>query len=61
MLLFIIGSVEDIYIEEEIVKEDGYLQIEKAGSITSLGIDAYYEQIYFPVSLMRNRDHSFLK
>ncbi len=40
---FIIGSVEDIYIEEEIVKEDGYLQIEKAGSITSLGIDAYYE------------------
>ncbi|HSN60310.1 MAG TPA: flavin reductase [Ferruginibacter sp.] len=39
----IIGSVEEIYIEDPIVDEDGFIHIEKAGSITSLGIDAYYE------------------
>jgi hypothetical protein len=31
-----------IWGQKEIVQPDGFISIDKAGSITSLGIDAYY-------------------
>jgi len=42
---FIIGEITDVFIEnpDELVDEDGFIHIEKAGSITSLGIDGYYQ------------------
>ena len=42
---FIIGEITDVFIEnhDEIMDEDGFIHLEKAGSITSLGIDGYYE------------------
>jgi flavin reductase (DIM6/NTAB) family NADH-FMN oxidoreductase RutF len=39
----VIGAVQDVYLEEEIVEPDGFISLEKAGSISSLGIDRYYE------------------
>jgi flavin reductase (DIM6/NTAB) family NADH-FMN oxidoreductase RutF len=39
----VIGAVQDVYLHEEIVQPDGFIAIEKAGSITSLGIDGYYK------------------
>jgi flavin reductase (DIM6/NTAB) family NADH-FMN oxidoreductase RutF len=39
----VIGAVQDVYLHEEIVQADGFIAIEKAGSITSLGIDGYYK------------------
>jgi flavin reductase (DIM6/NTAB) family NADH-FMN oxidoreductase RutF len=38
----VIGTVKDVYLQKEIVQPDGFISIDKAGSITSLGIDAYY-------------------
>lgn len=40
---FIIGKVQDVFIDKTIIGDDGFLHIDKAGSITSLGIDGYYE------------------
>lgn len=40
---FVIGKVKDVFIDEAIIGENGFLHIEKAGSITTLGIDGYYE------------------
>jgi flavin reductase (DIM6/NTAB) family NADH-FMN oxidoreductase RutF len=42
----VIGAVQDIFIDETIINEDGYLHIEKANSITTLGIDGYYETTF---------------
>jgi flavin reductase (DIM6/NTAB) family NADH-FMN oxidoreductase RutF len=42
---FVIGAVKDVFIEEGIVAADGYLQLDKAASVTSLGIDGYYEGV----------------
>ncbi len=39
----IIGAVEDIFVNENVIDRDGFLHIEKAGSIITLGIDGYYE------------------
>jgi flavin reductase (DIM6/NTAB) family NADH-FMN oxidoreductase RutF len=39
----VIGAVQDIFIDEAIINEDGYLNIEKTNSITTAGIDGYYE------------------
>ena len=38
----IIGAVEEIYLNEAIVHQDGFIQLDEAGSIVSAGIDAYY-------------------
>ena len=40
---FVIGKVKDVFVDEAIIGENGFLHIEKAGSITTLGIDGYYE------------------
>ena len=38
----VIGAVQEVYVEEKIVHQDGYLHLEEAGSVCSLGIDGYY-------------------
>jgi flavin reductase (DIM6/NTAB) family NADH-FMN oxidoreductase RutF len=38
----VIGTVTDIFIEAGVLNQDGFLSIEKAGSIASLGADGYY-------------------
>lgn len=40
---FVIGKVTDVFLDEAIIDPDGFLKINNAGSITSLGIDGYYE------------------
>jgi flavin reductase (DIM6/NTAB) family NADH-FMN oxidoreductase RutF len=39
----VVGSLQQAFIHEEIMDEDGYLSIEKANSLCSLGINGYYE------------------
>ena len=38
----VVGEITDVYLPENILQEDGFIEIEKAGSIASLGTDAYY-------------------
>jgi flavin reductase (DIM6/NTAB) family NADH-FMN oxidoreductase RutF len=39
---FVIGAVTGVFIDEQILAVDGFLDLEKANIITSLGIDGYY-------------------
>ncbi len=39
----IIGKVLSVYLPDDILLEDGFLQLDKASSICSNGIDGYYE------------------
>jgi flavin reductase (DIM6/NTAB) family NADH-FMN oxidoreductase RutF len=39
----VVGSLQQAFIPEEIMDEDGYLSVEKANSLCSLGINGYYE------------------
>lgn len=38
----VIGEVKYILVEEHLIAEDGFVDLEKAGSVTSAGLDAYY-------------------
>jgi len=38
----VIGSVTDVFIDTNLIGEDGFISIEEAESITCLGVDAYY-------------------
>jgi flavin reductase (DIM6/NTAB) family NADH-FMN oxidoreductase RutF len=40
--ILIIGQVVDIYIPENSIEKDGFVNIEKCGTITGSGLDAYY-------------------
>ena len=40
--IMIIGEIKNIYFPEDCMQEDGFLDIEKAGSITSTGQDSYH-------------------
>ncbi|MEO1654702.1 MAG: flavin reductase [Bacteroidota bacterium] len=40
--IFIIGSVIEIIVPEECLDPDGFIDIEKAGSLTCSGLDAYH-------------------
>jgi len=40
--ILIIGSVEEIYAPKEVIKEDGYIDLQQAGTITCAGLDAYH-------------------
>lgn len=40
--IMIIGEIRNIYFPEDCLKEDGYLDIEKAGTITCSGLDSYH-------------------
>lgn len=39
---FVIGAVTGVFADEHILAADGFLDLEKANIITSLGIDGYY-------------------
>ena len=39
--LLIIGAIKHIYINEEIVSKDGWIQLDKANTISSVGLDGY--------------------
>jgi flavin reductase (DIM6/NTAB) family NADH-FMN oxidoreductase RutF len=39
----VIGSIKDVFLPAAIVEPDGFVAIDKAGSMASLGIDSYYE------------------
>lgn len=39
----VIGEVKDVYLDASVIQPDGFIAIEKAGSICSLGIDGYYD------------------
>ncbi len=39
---FVIGSVKGVFADQQILSADGFLDLEKANIITSLGIDGYY-------------------
>lgn len=39
----VIGAVEEVWLAEGLCLPDGFLDLERAGSITSLGVDAYYQ------------------
>jgi len=38
----VIGTITGVYLEEGLVQPDGFIDVQKAGSIVSLGIDGYY-------------------
>lgn len=38
---FIIGAMEHIYLHEDIVSDDGFINLEKAGTVTATGLDGY--------------------
>ena len=38
---FIIGAIEHVYVEEEFLSDDGFLNLEKAGSVAATGLDGY--------------------
>lgn len=38
----VIGAVQDVYVITDYIEKDGFIAIEKADSIASLGIDGYY-------------------
>jgi flavin reductase (DIM6/NTAB) family NADH-FMN oxidoreductase RutF len=40
--MLIIGKIKHIIVPEEIIKEDGFLEIEKAGTLTCNGLDSYF-------------------
>lgn len=39
---FVIGSVQGVWLADDLVAEDGFIQLDKAEIVSSLGIDAYY-------------------
>lgn len=38
----VIGKVTDVILEENLIQQDGFLELEQAESLASLGVDAYY-------------------
>jgi flavin reductase (DIM6/NTAB) family NADH-FMN oxidoreductase RutF len=40
--IMIIGEIKDIYFPEECLHDDGFLDLEKAGTITCSGLDSYH-------------------
>lgn len=38
---FIIGAIEHLYLEEDYMHDDGFLNLEKAGTVTTTGLDGY--------------------
>jgi flavin reductase (DIM6/NTAB) family NADH-FMN oxidoreductase RutF len=39
---FIIGCIEQLWINEDLLQPDGFLQLDKAEVVTSTGLDAYF-------------------
>jgi flavin reductase (DIM6/NTAB) family NADH-FMN oxidoreductase RutF len=40
--IMIIGEIKNIYIPEDCLQDDGFLDIEKAGTVTCSGLDSYH-------------------
>jgi len=40
--IMIIGEIKNIYFPEDCIQEDGFLDIEKAGTVTCSGLDSYH-------------------
>jgi flavin reductase (DIM6/NTAB) family NADH-FMN oxidoreductase RutF len=38
----LISTIDDVWLDETIINDDGFLHLEKLNTITSLGIDGYY-------------------
>ncbi|MBO6536923.1 MAG: flavin reductase family protein [Balneolaceae bacterium] len=38
---FIIGAMEHIYLPEELVSDDGFINLEQAGTVSATGLDGY--------------------
>jgi len=43
----IIGKLKQVFLDESTVSHDGFINIQRTGSLASLGMDAYYETIPF--------------
>jgi flavin reductase (DIM6/NTAB) family NADH-FMN oxidoreductase RutF len=41
--VLIIGEVKEVYFPEDCLKKDGFLDIEKAASLTCSGLDSYHK------------------
>ncbi len=41
--ILVIGSIVEISLPKEIVREDGFLDLEKAGTVTCSGLDCYHQ------------------
>ncbi len=41
--ILLIGSVQEVILEQGLIASDGYLDIEKAGTITCSGLDGYHK------------------
>jgi flavin reductase (DIM6/NTAB) family NADH-FMN oxidoreductase RutF len=39
---FVIGEIQSVWVDTSLVKDDGFLELEKAGTLCSLGLDGYY-------------------
>ncbi|MBX2969213.1 MAG: hypothetical protein KF803_07560 [Cyclobacteriaceae bacterium] len=39
---FVIGEIQSVLLDTSLIKADGFLELEKAGSLCSLGLDGYY-------------------
>jgi flavin reductase (DIM6/NTAB) family NADH-FMN oxidoreductase RutF len=39
----VIGAVQEVWLEEGILQPDGFIDLQAANSVTSLGLDSYYE------------------
>jgi flavin reductase (DIM6/NTAB) family NADH-FMN oxidoreductase RutF len=39
---FVIGAVEQVFLDDAYVASDGFIQLDQAGSLASCGLDAYY-------------------
>lgn len=40
--ILMIGEIQELYVPEDCLAADGYLDIEKAGTVTASGLDAYH-------------------
>lgn len=41
--VFMVGEIIEVILPDDVVLEDGFIKIEKAGTITISGLDGYYE------------------
>jgi flavin reductase (DIM6/NTAB) family NADH-FMN oxidoreductase RutF len=41
--ILVIGQIVDVYVPENTIENDGFVNIEKCGTITGSGLDAYYK------------------
>ncbi len=38
---FVVGAMEQIYLSDDIISEDGFINLERAGTISATGLDGY--------------------